>query len=112
MSTYQYREDSGRGGFNKHLSQLECVHRVSGPIRKPVDPIYVSDFIHNMFENKSEYGIGDTAFTHEWFSDFSSRNKSVAIKFIDKILQENGHIVSTNSLLEGIDKYNEGFEDV
>jgi hypothetical protein len=101
-----------RGAFNKFLSQMESVHQIAAPIRQSVDAVYVSDFIHTMFENKSEYGLGDTTFTAEWFSDFSSRNKPVATKFIDKILQECGHIVSVKSLTEGIDRYNEGFEDV
>ena len=101
-----------RGAFNKYLSQMESVHQIAPPVRKPVDAVYVSDFIHAVFENKSEYGIGNTAFSAEWFAEFSSRNKPVAEKFIDKILQENGHIISRKSLTEGIDRYNEGFEDV
>ena len=91
---------------------MESVHQIAAPVRKPVDSVYVSDFIHAVFENKSEYGLGDTTFSAEWFSDFSGRNKPVAEKFIDKILQEHGHIVSVKSLTEGIDRYNEGFEDV
>ena len=59
-----------RGAFNKYLSQLESVHQIAAPVCKPVDAVYVSDFIHAVFENKSDYGIGHTAFTEEWFADF------------------------------------------
>lgn len=102
----------GRGQFNKRLSQLECVHRLAPPVCESIDPIFVSDFIHTVFENKSDYGLGESAMSAEWFSTFSERNKPTASKLIDKILHENGHVVSRKSIMEGIDKFNEGFEYV
>lgn len=100
-----------KGKFNRILSQLECVHGIAKPVPVTGDPIYISDFIHAVFESKEEYGLGGTSFTAEWFSEFSEKNKPHAVKFVHNILQENGHIVSKKTILEGIDKFNEGFED-
>ena len=99
--------------FNKVLSMMESVYGISNkPIVESVDPIYVSDFIHTVFENKEQYGLANTDLSAEWFSSFSEKNKDKACSMIQTILQETGHIVSKKSIMEGIDKYNEGFEDV
>lgn len=100
------------GRFNKILSQLECVYQIAPPVVESVNATNVSDFIHAVFENKDKYGIGNTSFSAEWFSDFSERCQPTAVKFIDRILNENGHSVSGKVILEGIAKYNEGFDHV
>jgi hypothetical protein len=101
-----------KGRFNRILSQLECVHGIAKPVPVTGDPVYISDFIHTVFESKEEFGLGGTNFTPEWFSEFSDINKTRAVKFVHNLLQENGHIVSQKTILEGIDKFNEGFENV
>lgn len=100
-----------KGKFNRILSQLECVHGIAKPVPVTGDPVHISDFIHTVFESKESYGLEGTLFTPEWFSEFSDLNKMHAAKFVHNLLQENGHIVSQKTILEGIDKFNEGFED-
>lgn len=98
--------------FNRTLSQLEAMHGIANPVVENVDPVYVSDFIHTIFENRDQYGIKSDLLTPEWFSEFSERNQNRAIGMIDGILQENGHVISKKSLIEGITEFNKGFEDV
>lgn len=95
--------------FNKILAQLECINSIE-KVRKDVEPLYISDFIHHVFENKEEYGLGGTTLNAEWFSEFSEVNKESATKMISNILESKGHRVESNAILEGIDLYNKGFE--
>lgn len=98
--------------FNKVLSQLECIHQIAKPVTEQADPLLISDTIHHIFENKSAYGLNGNDLTVEWFAQFSERNPKHAMKFIDNILQENGHIVSKKCIIEAIDLYNKEFENV
>lgn len=96
--------------FSRKLSQLEAITKIADPVVESVDPVFVSDFIHTVFENRSEYGIKSDLLTPEWFSEFSETNPSKAIGMISNILQESGHIISHKSLLEGIAEFNKDFE--
>ncbi len=100
-----------KGKFNKFLSRMESMYAIANPVPVTGDPAHVSDFIHAVFENAKDYGIDDTGLTPEWFSYFSNKNRSKAVGMIHTFLQESGHIVSTKTINEGIDKFNEGFEN-
>ena len=89
---------------------MESMYAIANPVPVTGDPLHVSDFIHTIFENE-EYGMDGTGLTPEWFSEFSEKNRSGAIKMISNFLQENGHIVSQKTIIEGIEKFNEGFEN-
>lgn len=98
--------------FSRKLSQLEAITKIAEPVVESVDPTFVSDFIHTVFENRSEYGIKSDLLTPEWFSDFSETNPNKAIGMISSILQESGHIISKKSIVEGIAEFNKDFENV
>lgn len=95
--------------FNKHLSQLEAIYGVAPAVVSQADPTHISDYIHHMFENKSEYGIESDRLDKFWFVEFSHKNPKQAHKFVNNALNEAGHIVSHNSIMEGIQKFSEGF---
>ena len=86
--------------FNRYLSALEAVHGVGTPVVKTADPILVSDFIHYVFENAGEFNID--GFSKEWFSNLANKQPKKAISFIGGFLEEQGHLVSRNSLNEAI----------
>ena len=96
--------------FNKKLSQLEAVYQIAPPIVEVADPVQISDYIHHMFENKNEYGIESEELDKVWFVEFSGRNKNNASKFVHTALQESGFMISKQSILEGIEVFNQGFK--
>lgn len=89
---------------------MESMYAIAAPVPVSGDPMHVSDFIHTIFENE-EYGLTGTGLTPEWFCEFSEKNNPRAIKMINNFLQENGHIVSQKTIIDGIEKFNEGFEN-
>lgn len=86
--------------FNRILSAMEATHSVKPPIVEAVDPIYVSDFIHHVFENVNDFGVD--GLSKEWFCEYATRLPTRALSFVGGLLEEKGHIVSRKSLCEGI----------
>ena len=89
--------------FNKKLSQLEAMYEVASPVVKALPSTYVSDFIHHVFENQEQYNL--ECLSKQWFVDYTARSSQGSFKFVDGILQENGHYISRRSILEGIDQF-------
>lgn len=89
--------------FNKHLSQLEAIYEVATPVIKSTSPGHVSDFIHYIFENTNAYDI--TGLDKEWFCSYVSLNESKSVNFISNLLQDQGHLIKTKSILEGINQF-------
>jgi hypothetical protein len=89
--------------FNKHLSQLEAIYEVATPVMKSADPVHVSDFIHYIFENTDTYDI--TGLDKDWFCAYTSINESKSVNFINNLLQGQGHLVTKESILEGINHF-------
>lgn len=92
------------GKFNRKLSQLEATYQIAGPVLKEKNPAVIAAFIKTVFENSSEYGLGQL--TRDWFSRFSSVDSKKATNFVHNLLQENEQLVSKKSILEGIAIYN------
>lgn len=89
--------------FNKKMSQMESLYEVAKPVVQPVDPIFVSDFIHHAFENPAQYQL--EGISKKWFQDLVSKDLPKATAMVDNLLQENGHLVSKNSILEGVEAF-------
>ena len=86
--------------FNKILSQLEAIYQVSDPVVKQENPVYISDYIHNIFENQDKYNV--KGLSKEWFINYINNNKKESVDFINNILESDGNVISKKSILEGI----------
>lgn len=95
--------------FNKKLSQMESIYNIAPPVVEQVEPVFVSDFIHHVFENSATYDI--EPFSKKWFKNYASRSANGSFKFVDNLLQESGHIVSRKSILEGITEFSKENDD-
>lgn len=91
--------------INRHLCQMESMYST-----KPVDTIFVSDYIHNLFENKEYYEINNELLTEEWFSEFSEKNIDAATEFVGNCLAKDNKKLLKKNIIEGIVEYNKGFE--
>lgn len=89
--------------FNKKLSQLEAIYEVADPVLKPADPVHIADFIHHVFENSEKFGL--MGLDKEWFCAYKNLNESKAINFVNNLLQGQGHLVNSQSILEGINNF-------
>ena len=89
--------------FNKVLSQLEAIHQIAPPVVRQEDPILISDFIHHIFENANDYGINHLS--KEWLNGMSNKDSSIAVNFVGNILEQQGHLLSRKSILEGINNF-------
>ena len=86
--------------FNRVLSALEAVHGVASPVVKSADPVLISDFIHHVFENASDYNID--GLSKEWFSNLACKQPTKAVSFVGGFLEEQGHLVSRQALHEAV----------
>ena len=89
--------------FNKQLSQLEAIYEVAEPVIKDIDPVHVSDFIHHVFENTDSYEL--SGLDKEWFHSYINLNESKAVNFVNNLLQNQGHLISKKSILEGVKEF-------
>lgn len=94
--------------FNKILSQMEAIHGIAKPVVRQEDPVMISDFIHHVFENSNDYGIEHLS--KEWLNHISNKDKSIAMNFVSGLLEQQGHILSRKSILEGIDNFKQEFD--
>ena len=79
--------------INKKLARLESVYQVA----REIDPVYVSDFIHYVFENKELFNLAGEGVTEEWLGVTPK-----AFEFVDNMLRLKGFVVSEKSILEGL----------
>ena len=95
--------------FNKILSQLEAVHQIAKPVVRQEDPVMISDFIHHVFENADDYGVNHLS--KDWLTSISSKDKKLAVNFVNGMLEQQGHLLSKKSILEGIDNFKQELEN-
>lgn len=77
--------------------------QIENQVAKTANPLDISDFIHHAFDNPTEYKL--EGITKEWFILESIKHPSKATNIVFNLLQENGHIVSKKSILEGIEVF-------
>ena len=87
--------------FNKYLSQLESMYQVAEPVVKKIDPIYISDFIHYIFEHQTDYHL--EGLNKDWFMEYQKTDQTKAYNFVNNLLKENDHLISKSSIVEGIE---------
>jgi hypothetical protein len=87
--------------FNKKLARLESLYGVKSNKAMHTDPIYVSDFIHHIFENSEKFKLDNIS--KDWFKSLCNKTPDTASKMIKNILLESGFNVSTNCITEGIE---------
>lgn len=95
--------------FNKVLSQLESMYQISKPVVRDENPILISDFIHHIFENSQEYGIEHLS--SDWMDGIKLKDEKMAVNFVNGLLEQNGHLISRKSILEGIKHFSKEIEN-
>ena len=87
--------------FSKKLAKLESLYGLKRKKSMVTDPIYVSDFIHHIFENAEKYRFENIS--KDWFKSLCAKEPTSASKIIKNVLMENGFNVSGNCINEGIE---------
>lgn len=89
--------------FSKKLSQLESLYEVAKPVVSTENPVFISDFIHHAFENPADFKL--EGISKRWFQNLSQRDMAQATTIVQNLLQENGHLISRTSIMEGIEAF-------
>ena len=89
--------------FNKNLSQLEAMHQVAKPVFESAEPRQIADYVHHVCENNESYaGVVELKKESIIEACHLGNGEYEIVRIIGEILQENGHAVRKEVILEGL----------